>query len=265
MTARPYIPLVSQSGGGMVVPVVFSTWSQVHPAFGVMFHYGDLASADTHHARRLAVRLPLTIHVFDVGGGLREGMADGFEISEDDVVSEPLRSFLAGLLDQRLHWDRPRPLSARGFLSVLGESMAGPPAEALKVGRASYAIVSDRYLNFSTKAGYHFSTIDTYCGASLNKNYIHFRFSGGAADASRRLRRVQFISNVLSQLDFRVQTRSDLLVARLQKYPREIIHARLVDLGRLTMCTRQLDMLMDSDASPEFFARAFLTGEMERF
>ncbi len=234
-------------------------------AFEVMFHYGDVASTDTHHARRLAVRLPLAIYVFDVGGGLREGVPDGAEVGADDVASEPLAAFLAGLLDERIRWDRPRPLSARGFLSVLGESMAGPPAEALKVGRASYAIISDRYLNFSTKAGYHFSTIDTYCGQSLNKNYIHFRFAGGAADASRRVRRVEFISSVLFRLDFRVQTRSDLLVARMQKFDRDTIHARLVDLGRLTMCTRQLDMLMDNAASPEYFARAFLAGDMDRF
>lgn len=234
-------------------------------AFEVMFHYGDVASTDTHHARRLAVKLPIAVFVFDVGGGLREGAGNGADVGANDVTSEPLEAFLAGLLDDRISWDRPRPLSARGFLSVLGESMAGPPAEALKVGRASYAIVSDRYLNFSTKAGYHFSTVDTYCGQSLNKNYIHFRFAGGATDASRRMRRVQFIATVLSQLDFSVQTRSDLLVARLQKFDRETIRARLVDLGRLTMCTRQLDMLMDSDASPEFFARIFLAGEMDRF
>ena len=234
-------------------------------AFEVMFHYGDLASTDTHHARTLAVRLPISIHVFDVGGGLRDGLPDGNEIAAADVASEPLQAFLSGTLDPRLRWDKPRPLSARGFLSVLGESMAGPPPEALKVGRASYAIVSDRYLNFSTKAGYHFSTIDTYCGASLNKNYIHFRFAGGAADSSRRARRVRFIDTVLSHLDFRVQTRADLLVARMQKYDRDTILARLVVLGRLTMCTRQLDMLMDSDGSPDFFARAFLADEMEKF
>ena len=34
-----------------------------------------------------------------------------------------------------MRWDRPRPLSARGFLSVVGESMAGPPPEALKAAQ----------------------------------------------------------------------------------------------------------------------------------
>ena len=143
--------------------------------------------------------------------------------------------------------------------------MAGLPAEARQVGRLSYAIASDRYLNFSTKAGYHFQTIDTYCGQSQNKNYIHFRFHGGDADVERRQRRIRCLSTVLAALDFRIHTRGDLLTARLDKYPRDDIRARLVDLGRLTLCARQLDMLMDTDASPEQFAQAFLKGEWERF
>jgi pyruvate,water dikinase len=168
-------------------------------------------------------------------------------------------------MDTRVRWDRPRPVSARGFLAVLGERMAGMPGEALNVGGASYAIIADRYMNFSTKAGYHFSTVDTYCGRSLNKNYIHFRFTGGAADEARRLRRVRFVQNVLAALDFRVQTRSDLLVARLDKFDRDAIISRLTVLGRLTICCRQLDMLMDSDASPDYFTRAFLADEMGQF
>ncbi len=250
--------------------------------FAVMFHCGDIATSDVH-AHRVDVRLPFTIHVFDVGGGLRgdpppgepadarppgaagRDEADGRVVRMDDIVCEPMLAFLSGLLDDRVRWDRPRPLSARGFLAVVGERMAGLPGEALKVGGASYAIISDRYLNFSTKAGYHFSTVDTYCGQSLNKNYVHFRFSGGAADEPRRVRRIRFIHQVLVHLDFRVQARSDLLVARIEKLAREPLLARLQELGRLTLCCRQLDMLMNSDTSADHFARAFLAGEMERF
>ncbi|MFH1177409.1 MAG: PEP/pyruvate-binding domain-containing protein [Acidobacteriota bacterium] len=233
--------------------------------FEAMFHYGDLASADRHTSHRLEASLPIEVRVFDVGGGLAEGAGEAQTVLPSDLVSAPMQAFLAGLMDPRVRWDQPRPLSARGFLSVLGQSMAGPPAEALKVGRQSYAIISDRYMNFSTKAGYHFSTVDTYCGQSLNKNYIHFRFAGGAANPVRRSRRVQFLSTVLTQLDFRVQWKGDLLVARFEKYDQETIRARLAELGRLTLCARQLDMLMDSDASPDFFARNFLEGKLERF
>jgi pyruvate,water dikinase len=79
------------------------------------------------------------------------------------------------------------------------------------------------------------------------------------------MRRGRFLSEVLSNLDFKVQLRGDNLTARLEKYDGETIKSRLVDLGRLTMCSRQMDMLMDSDDSPSFFAKWFLAGELERF
>jgi pyruvate,water dikinase len=173
--------------------------------------------------------------------------------------------FLTGLLEPRIRWDLPRPLSVRGFLSVLGESMAGPPSEAIEIGRTSYAIISDRYMNFSTKAGYHFSTVDCYCGRSQNRNYVHFRFNGGGAVKERRQRRVRFLSLILESMEFRVDTRGDLLTARLDKCSAKEILPRLESLGRLTLCARQLDMLMDSEASPEAFAGAFLAGEWHRF
>ncbi|MCI4355502.1 MAG: hypothetical protein L3K06_09100, partial [Thermoplasmata archaeon] len=179
--------------------------------YEVMFHYGDLAVDDRETSKGLDARLPIVVRVFDVGGGFADDAADARSVTPEQITSVPMRSFLAGMLEGRLRWDLPRPVSMRGFLSVLGESMSGLPTEARQIGRLSYAIVSDRYMNFSTKAGYHFSTVDTYCGESQNKNYVHFRFSGGAADSERRERRVRFLKAVLAALDFTVQTRGDLL------------------------------------------------------
>jgi pyruvate,water dikinase len=234
-------------------------------AYEVMFHYGDLAVDDREASRHLEASLPIAVRVFDVGGGIAADAAGTESVSPEQITSVPMNAFLSGMLEKRIRWDQPRPVSVRGFLSVLGESISGPPAEARQIGRQSYAIVSDRYMNFSTKAGYHFSTVDTYCGQSQNKNYVHFRFSGGAADPERRERRIRFLKTVLTALDFKVQARGDFLTARLDKYGPETIQARLVDLGHLTLCARQLDMLMGSDASPDFFARAFLAGEWEKF
>jgi pyruvate, water dikinase len=233
--------------------------------FETMFHYGDMVPRDHQDALKLKVRLPIDVLVFDVGGGIAPDAAVSRELDPRGIVSVPMNAFLEGLLDPRIRWDQPRPVSMRGFLSVLGSTMAAPPAEAQQLGRASYAIISDRYLNFSTKAGYHFSTLDAYCGRSQNKNYLHFRFAGGAADETRRTRRVSFLSAVLAALDFKVSARRDLLVARLDKYDRQTLCARLADLGRLTLCVRQMDMLMSSDAIPELYARAFLDGEWSRF
>ena len=233
--------------------------------FEAMFHLGDRAALTQPDSLTLGGNLPYKVLVLDVGGGVCNGAGVSGAITTEDILSIPMQAFLAGLLDPRVRWDKPRAVSASGFLSVLGEGIAGRPAAAQGVGRTSFAIISDRYMNFSTKAGYHFNTVDTYCGKSLNKNYIHFRFEGGAAAEVRRERRCRFLSIILNTLNFKVQARGDVVVARLEKYDRELIHARLIDLGRLTLCSRQLDMLMDTDSSPDYFAQAFLAGELERF
>ncbi len=233
--------------------------------FEAMFYLGDRAAISPRDSMVLEGNLPFVVYVLDVGGGLKEMRVTNGRVAVADVDSVPMKSFLQGLTDTRIKWNRPRLISARGFISVLGESIAGSPAESRGVGRACFAIVSDRYMNFSTKAGYHFNTIDTYCGRNINKNYIHFRFEGGAAAEVRRGRRCQFLYNVLNALDFKVQCRGDVMTARLEKHDCDTISARLADLGRLTLCSRQLDMLMDSDDSPEFFSRAFLKGDFGGF
>jgi len=233
--------------------------------YEIMFRFGDQAAQDHQNSFKLDAHLPLRILMFDVGGGVAEGAGESGVIKPEDILSVPMKAFLEGLLDDRIKWDQPRPVSARGFLSVLGENMAGPPAVSRGVGSASFAVVSDRYMNFSTKAGYHFSTVDVYCGKSINKNYIHFRFEGGGAAPDRRLRRVKFLSEVLSRLDFRVQYQGDFLVARMDKYEHDFICSRLTSLGRLTMCARQLDMLMGSDTMASQMAQAFLKDEMCKF
>ncbi len=234
-------------------------------AFEGMFHFGDAAATDRQNSWRLEAPLPIDIRVFDVGGGVAADAPATGRISPRTSCRCRCWPSSRGCSTRGSRWSEPRPVSVRGFLSVLGESMTGPPPDAQQLGRLSYAIVSDRYLNFSTKAGYHFSTIDTYCGRSANKNYIHFRFSGGAADELRRRRRVRFIRRVLEALDFRVDAGGDILHARLDKYEPEVIRQRLADLGRLTLCARQLDMLMGSDESPERYAQDFLSGRFDLF
>lgn len=233
--------------------------------FEEIFYLGYKASLSTPAYLKLDGNLPYDVLILDVGGGLAEDARKTKRVPLSQIVSYPMKAFMEGLCDARIVWDKPRAVSTSGFISVLGESIAGPPAEAQGVGRPSFAIISDRYMNFSTKAGYHFNTVDTYCGKSLNKNYIHFRFEGGAATETRRERRVKFLNRILSALNFEVQCRGDIVVARLQKYDREFMYSRLIELGRLTLCCRQLDMLMDTDDSPEFFARAFLADEMDKF
>jgi pyruvate, water dikinase len=74
----------------------------------------------------------------------------------------------------------PRPIDMRGFLSVISQQMLSPPNPVVeRFGDRSYAIISDKYMNFSSRVGYYYSILDTYCGQTSMKNYINFQFKGG--------------------------------------------------------------------------------------
>ncbi|HBD07655.1 MAG TPA: phosphoenolpyruvate synthase, partial [Syntrophobacteraceae bacterium] len=117
---------------------------------------------------------------------------------------------------------------------------------------------SDKYLNFSSRVGYHYSVLDAYCGQTTNKNYITFSFKGGAADDVRRNRRARAIAVVLMACDFSVDVKGDRVDARFAKYPCEVVADKLETIGKLLVFTRQMDMLMNSETSIELVAKNFL-------
>jgi pyruvate,water dikinase len=125
------------------------------------------------------------------------------------------------------------------------------------------ALVSLNYLNFSSRLGYHFATVDSYCGPVRNDNYITFVFKGGAADTLRRGRRARFLGMVLEELGFEVIIREDLVKADYRKYPQPMTEEKLGYLGRLMGCARQLDMILADENLVAWHAQAFLSGNYE--
>jgi pyruvate,water dikinase len=61
-------------------------------------------------------------------------------------------------------------------------------------------------------------------------------------------------------LDFSVEVKGDRVDARLQKYDSSVIQVKLDLIGRLLIFTRQMDMLMNTEASVEGVAKNFLDG-----
>ena len=140
------------------------------------------------------------------------------------------------------------------------EQMLAPPSAAERFGDRSYAIISDKYLNFSSRVGYHYSIIDSYCSGTVNMNYISFSFKGGAADDLRKNRRARAIALILQSLDFAAEVTGDRVNARYQKHEIHLIEEKLDIIGRLLQFTRQMDMLMINEASIEVLAENFLKG-----
>jgi pyruvate,water dikinase len=171
-----------------------------------------------------------------------------------------MKALWKGIEHPEVSWAGPVTMDAKGLYSVFTRSLAAPAPQDSGFWIRTLAIVSKNYLNFSSRLGYHYATIDAYTGEVRNDNYISFRFKGGAADEYRRGLRARFLGRVLEKLDFEVEVTGDLVVARLWKYPQNLMEEKLDLLGRLMACSRQKDMVMADERLVDWYTQAFLEG-----
>lgn len=229
-----------------------------------MFQISDMVSDHTGGgALKLVAPIPLDLHIIDLGGGLEDVSHFTSRVTMDRIASVPMKALLNGMMHVGSRLQGPRPVDLSGFLSVVREQMFQPNNVSERFGDRSYAIISDKYLNFSSRIGYHYSVLDCYCGESVSKNYITFSFKGGAADEVRRNRRARAIAQIFQALEFSVEVREDRVDARFYKYERAVTEGKLDMIGRMLQFTRQMDMLMHCDASVDALAQSFLSGDYD--
>jgi pyruvate,water dikinase len=212
----------------------------------------------TGTGRRLAAKLPLNLHVIDIGGGISANAAAlpaGMPIGPDSIVSLPMRALWHGLTTPGVWSTRPVEVDMRTFMAS-----AMSRAVSHSTGR-NLAVVSDAYVNLSLNLGYHYNMVDAYVCDDREANHVYVRFLGGAADKVRRTRRATMVREVLERLDFTARQSADLVVARLRKLPRAETEARLDAVGRLVGYTRQIDALMRTDDSARRYVDAFLRND----
>jgi pyruvate,water dikinase len=233
-------------------------------SYAIVFQLGDLVTDRSSVSARLKAPIPLDLYVIDLFGGLKVDATRVVEVTPEDITSVPFLALLRGMLHRELSAPQTRPVNLSGFFSVMSEQMVSQPgAGGERFGDRSYAIVSDKYLNFSSRVGYHYSVLDCYCGKTPVKNYINFQFKGGAADDTRRNRRARMIAKVLGELGFLVEATGDRVRARLAKQEHPYIEEKLDQLGRLLIYTRQMDMMMHSEAHIDELTACFLQGNYQ--
>ncbi len=230
-------------------------------AIQVMFGLMDKVAAGQVPALRLLklqTSLPLNLHLVDLGDGL-----SGYEtpVPPEHIISRPMRALWRGISHPGIAWAGPVPVNVGGFLQVLGQSAIRPPE---KFWDKTYAIVGANYVNYACRLGYHFQSVDSYLGDVPADNYINFTFKGGAADDTRRIRRIKLIATVLERLGFEMEIHGDVIRGRIRKQSVPEMEERLDLLGRLMAYVRQMDMLMSDDAISQTLAERFLAGHYER-
>ena len=224
-----------------------------------MFELGEQARHEEAYMVRLKTTIPLNLYLIDLGGGVEEHRRAAF-VAPEAITSVPMQALWKGITHPDVSWAGPVTMDAKGLYSVFTRSLAAPAPQDSGFWIRTLAIVSKNYLNFSSRLGYHYATIDAYMGDVRNDNYISFRFKGGAANEFRRVLRARFLGRVLEKLDFEVELTGDLVVARLWKYPAHLMEGKLDLLGRLMACSRQKDMIMDDERMVDWYTRAFLEG-----
>jgi pyruvate,water dikinase len=228
-------------------------------AIAEMFELGEQARQQEASMVRLKTNIPLNLYLIDLGGGLRDGRSGKF-VSPDDLVSVPMQALWKGISHPEVSWAGPITIDAKGLFSVVSRSLAAPAPQHGDFWLRTLAIVSKNYLNYSSRLGYHFATIDAYVSEVRNDNYLSFRFKGGAADEYRRGLRARFLGSILETLDFDTEITGDLVVGKLGKYPQPLLEEKLDMLGRLMACARQRDMVMADEKIVDWYIQAFLEG-----
>ncbi len=224
--------------------------------FGMGEHLGDLRGVSSH----LDVFLPIDLYLIDLGDGI-DAPAGTRRLKIAQVVSAPLKALLAGMLDKRIPRFGPRPMDLRGFMSIMARHAVNNPEEERTFRDPCYALISDEYVNYTARVGYHFGVVDAYCGEAINKNYISILFRGGAADYIRRHRRIRAIAGILDHFGFSTAIRGDALTARLSKRTQQETASQLEMVGRLLQFFRQMDAAMASEEVVKRVREAFIAGD----
>ena len=203
-------------------------------------------SPGSRYVFRLALSIPIDLVLIDIGGGVTD-TGGSTTVEMDAVSSAPLSAVLAGLTAEGVWATEPADMDLDGFMASATRSLAltGPLP---MMPEQNLAIVSAEYLNLNLKLGYHFNIVDAYLSERRNDNYIYFRFAGGVTEPARRARRASLLKAILSNHDFVVEGKGDLVIGRIKKINREIMEKRLAMVGRLIGFTRQLDIFLRDDS-----------------
>ena len=222
-----------------------------------MFTLGEKSSFPEGATKKLNIPQPLDIYLIDLGKGLNEVKPLSSGVTPEDVKSRPFLALWKGI--SQVKWAGPRPVNIRGFMSVVARS-ASDPTVMEKLTYKNYVIITDAYMNFSTRLGYHFSSIDAFIGENIQDNYVQFIFNGGGADLTRRVRRARLISMILNHHGFNTILKEDNIYARGENLEAATIEKMLTVLGIVVVTTRQMDMAMYNDKIVDWYFHEFIKG-----
>jgi hypothetical protein len=224
-----------------------------------MFDLLDRFDPSWSKAIKVQTGLPINLHVIDLGGGLFSGTEKKL-IRKEEILSEPMLAMFKGMYFPGISWSGPIGVNLKGLMVIMAQSTSRPEEDFWD---KTYALLTGEYMNYNSRLGYHYTSVDACVCDNRENNHIRFMFKGGAADDVRRARRARFIGAVLEKMAFEVVVQKDWVNARLLHQDRSCMEKNLDLIGRLMGCSRQRDMVMNDEAIVSWHVEAFMQGNYE--
>jgi len=221
-----------------------------------MFDLLDRYDPSWGKAKKVQSGLPINLHVMDLDGGISEE-TDKKLLPREKILSRPMQALFRGMVYPGITWSGPIGVNLKGLMVIMAQSSSRPEEDFWD---KTYALLSRDYMNYNSRLGYHYNSVEAYVSEVPENNHIRFMFKGGAADDIRRARRARFIGAVLENMDFEVVVQKDLVEARLLRKAGSLMEHQLDLIGRLMGCVRQRDMVMNNESIVSWHIEAFLRG-----
>lgn len=211
-----------------------------------MFEIGKSGSRHGYK-KKLITDLPFDLYVIDVEKSRQDEMEeDNKEVDATSIESLPFKALWKGMTHRSIVWGDHEYYDWKEYdNAALTDGFAFKNESA----SASYAVYGRDYLNLNIKFGYHFTLVDCLCSENSEQNYCTIRFAGGGGTFEGRFYRLQFIETILSKIGFQVQSKTDLIDAKMEAVSQEKLEKSLVTLGRMLGTTKLMDMVLRDEAT----------------